>query len=57
MKRFMCIKFDNCIVISVKLRVNQRYERNTKLYGSDESEGSSWKPKRGVFCEVLQVSS
>jgi len=36
---YMC-KFDDCSVIDVRVRVNRMYGRNTKLYGSDESEGS-----------------
>jgi len=46
-------KFDNCSVNSVRVRVNRMYGRNTKLYGSDESEGSGPDTWRGVFCEVL----
>jgi len=41
-------KFGDCSVNSVRVRVNRMYGRNTKLYGSDESEGPG-----GVFCEVF----
>jgi len=41
----MCANGD-CSVISI--RVNRMYGRNTKLYGSDESEGPGWAPA-GVF--------
>jgi len=38
-------KFGDCSVINVRVRVNRMYGRNTKLYVSDESEGSGWTPE------------
>jgi len=35
-------KFGDCGVISVRVSINRMYGRNTKLYVSDESEGSGW---------------